>query len=153
MTQSFQLPGDSISALGKRLLPRFFVTLSSFSGFQNETHRHSDLQTREHPRTLQSRPFTTARPLSLLPSLSEFQAPTHLHHGRPRPIREFQRVRLSPRRPPPSPTMKYANRADAGRLHSVGVFATLTNSYAIVAIGASENFYRYATQRMGWSRE
>lgn len=35
----------------------------------------------------------------------------------------------------------------------MGVFATLTNSYAIVAIGASENFYRYATQRMGWSRE
>lgn len=28
----------------------------------------------------------------------------------------------------------------------MGVFATLTNSYAIVAIGASENFYRYATQ-------
>ncbi len=25
----------------------------------------------------------------------------------------------------------------------VGVFATLTNAYAIVAIGASENFYRY----------
>lgn len=28
---------------------------------------------------------------------------------------------------------------------SVGVFATLTNSYAVVAIGASENFYRYAS--------
>lgn len=26
----------------------------------------------------------------------------------------------------------------------VGVFATLTNSYALVALGASENFYRYA---------
>ena len=26
----------------------------------------------------------------------------------------------------------------------VGVFATLTNSYALVAIGASENFYRSA---------
>lgn len=25
---------------------------------------------------------------------------------------------------------------------SVGVFATLTNSYALVALGASENFYR-----------
>ena len=25
----------------------------------------------------------------------------------------------------------------------VGVFSTLTNSYALVAIGASENFYRY----------
>jgi hypothetical protein len=24
----------------------------------------------------------------------------------------------------------------------VGVFATLTNSYALVAVGASENFYR-----------
>jgi len=29
-------------------------------------------------------------------------------------------------------------------LHRVGVFATLTNSYALVAVGASENFYRYA---------
>lgn len=27
----------------------------------------------------------------------------------------------------------------------VGVFATLTNAYAIVAVGASENFYRYAS--------
>ena len=27
--------------------------------------------------------------------------------------------------------------------YRVGVFSTLTNSYAIVAIGASENFYRY----------
>ena len=26
----------------------------------------------------------------------------------------------------------------------VGVFSTLTNSYALVAVGASENFYRYA---------
>jgi len=25
----------------------------------------------------------------------------------------------------------------------VGVFSRLTNSYALVAIGASENFYRY----------
>lgn len=25
----------------------------------------------------------------------------------------------------------------------VGVFATLTNSYALTAVGASENFYRY----------
>ena len=28
----------------------------------------------------------------------------------------------------------------------VGVFATLTNSYALVAQGASENFYRYAAK-------
>lgn len=28
-------------------------------------------------------------------------------------------------------------------LSRVGVFATLTNSYAVVAIGGSENFYRY----------
>lgn len=27
-------------------------------------------------------------------------------------------------------------------VHRVGVFATLTNAYAVVAIGASENFYR-----------
>ena len=30
---------------------------------------------------------------------------------------------------------------DAG-FSRVGVFATLTNAYAIVAVGASENFYR-----------
>lgn len=29
----------------------------------------------------------------------------------------------------------------------VGVFSTLTNAYAIVAVGASENFYRYAQFR------
>jgi hypothetical protein len=28
-------------------------------------------------------------------------------------------------------------------LSRVGVFSTLTNSYALVAVGASENFYRY----------
>lgn len=27
----------------------------------------------------------------------------------------------------------------------VGVFSTLTNSFALVAVGASENFYRYAS--------
>ena len=30
-------------------------------------------------------------------------------------------------------------------VYRVGVFATLTNSYALVAVGASENFYRYAS--------
>lgn len=29
--------------------------------------------------------------------------------------------------------------------YRVGVFATLTNSYALVAVGASENFYRYGS--------
>jgi translation initiation factor 6 (eIF-6) len=29
----------------------------------------------------------------------------------------------------------------------VGVFATLTNSYALVAVGASENFYRLVLER------
>lgn len=28
----------------------------------------------------------------------------------------------------------------------VGVFSTLTNSYALVALGASENFYRYGRE-------
>jgi translation initiation factor 6 (eIF-6) len=27
----------------------------------------------------------------------------------------------------------------------VGVFATLTNAYALVAVGASENFYRFVS--------
>jgi hypothetical protein len=37
------------------------------------------------------------------------------------------------------------NRLDGKRLTAcrVGVFSTLTNSYALVAVGASENFYRY----------
>jgi hypothetical protein len=35
------------------------------------------------------------------------------------------------------------NRADWTAHYRVGVFATLTNSYALVAVGASENFYRY----------
>ena len=35
--------------------------------------------------------------------------------------------------------------------YRVGVFATLTNSYALVAVGASENFYRYAhTSQSFW---
>jgi hypothetical protein len=33
------------------------------------------------------------------------------------------------------------------RWRRVGVFATLTNAYAIVAVGASENFYRYVERR------
>jgi translation initiation factor 6 (eIF-6) len=35
----------------------------------------------------------------------------------------------------------------------VGVFSTLTNAYAIVAVGASENFYRYCDpeqRQYGW---
>ena len=32
--------------------------------------------------------------------------------------------------------------APANPIFRVGVFSTLTNAYAIVAIGASENFYR-----------
>ncbi len=32
-------------------------------------------------------------------------------------------------------------------VHRVGVFATLTNAYAVVAIGASENFYRSVMSR------
>ena len=31
---------------------------------------------------------------------------------------------------------------DADMFLRVGVFSTLTNSYALVAVGASENFYR-----------
>lgn len=39
-------------------------------------------------------------------------------------------------------TQSIANPVPMSR---VGVFATLTNAYAIVAIGASENFYRFVT--------
>ncbi len=34
-------------------------------------------------------------------------------------------------------------REDWANEDRVGVFSTLTNSYALVAVGASENFYRY----------
>lgn len=37
-----------------------------------------------------------------------------------------------------------AVRAAFENSNEVGVFSTLTNSYALVAVGASENFYRYA---------
>ena len=36
-----------------------------------------------------------------------------------------------------------AVRAQFENSNEVGVFSTLTNSYALVAVGASENFYRY----------
>lgn len=44
-----------------------------------------------------------------------------------------------------------AVRAQFENSNEVGVFSTLTNSYALVAIGASENFYRYevSTDRRG----
>lgn len=57
-------------------------------------------------------------------------------HGCPRAIRELQRVGAE--------RGKCAYRTCANQLRRVGVFATLTNAYAIVAVGASENFYRYA---------
>jgi hypothetical protein len=38
-----------------------------------------------------------------------------------------------------------AVRAQFENSNEVGVFATLTNAYAIVAVGASENFYRCAS--------
>lgn len=46
----------------------------------------------------------------------------------------FQRTGIFPA------TQPIANTVPIPR---VGVFATLTNAYAIVAIGASENFYRF----------
>lgn len=36
-----------------------------------------------------------------------------------------------------------AVRAQFENSNEVGVFSTLTNSYALTAIGASENFYRF----------
>jgi len=41
---------------------------------------------------------------------------------------------------PSPPKLRYSADGTSDR---VGVFATLTNSYALVAVGASENFYRY----------
>jgi hypothetical protein len=51
------------------------------------------------------------------------------------------------------PTLPCATTDPA--LPRVGVFSTLTNSYALVAVGASENFYRYASTSLsapaGWA--
>ena len=38
-------------------------------------------------------------------------------------------------------------------MNRVGVFATLTNAYSLVAIGASENFYRYVSYNQSISGE
>ncbi|KAH8196360.1 hypothetical protein TruAng_009472 [Truncatella angustata] len=40
-----------------------------------------------------------------------------------------------------------AVRAQFENSNEIGVFSTLTNSYALTAVGASENFYRYASFR------
>ena len=63
------------------------------------------------------------------------------NHGCPRSIRKLQRV---------SGFLPRLHRGSLQRNciliavapNRVGVFATLTNSYALVAVGASENFYR-----------
>ena len=39
--------------------------------------------------------------------------------------------------------MRLSSRTVTDQWRRVGVFSTLTNAYAIVAVGASENFYRY----------
>jgi hypothetical protein len=59
-----------------------------------------------------------------------------IHHGCTRAIRELERVR--------DERGKCTSPAVTNRWRRVGVFSTLTNAYAIVAVGASENFYRYA---------
>ena len=43
-----------------------------------------------------------------------------------------------------------ASRCQFENSNDVGVFSTLTNSYAIIALGAAENFYRRAAH--AWSR-
>ena len=91
-----------------------------------------------------SLPKTSKAPLPHTQALNQFPARPeytvalqHIrscNHGCARTIRELKRVRLCPSTPP------LITGLTATR---VGVFSTLTNSYAIVAIGASENFYRY----------
>jgi translation initiation factor 6 (eIF-6) len=43
--------------------------------------------------------------------------------------------------PPPLHLLQYRHANALLKTCRVGVFSTLTNSYALVAIGASENFY------------
>jgi hypothetical protein len=73
------------------------------------------------------------RPASQQPS-------QHRNHGCPRSIRKLQRVgAFCPASSRFFTKKLYTDHFCARR---VGVFATLTNSYALVAVGASENFYR-----------
>jgi hypothetical protein len=74
------------------------------------------------------------------------QHPHNRNHGCPRSFRELQRVSLPCPAPPTEVfTKKLRNHTDR-KSHRVGVFSTLTNSYALVAVGASENFYRYVKE-------
>ena len=82
-----------------------------------------------------SKPKTTIS--SLPPSSQSLEIPTEAlkhHHGSPRTVRELQRVS-------PSPKLLAGSWQRLTAILRVGVFSTLTNSYALVAIGASENFY------------
>lgn len=43
-----------------------------------------------------------------------------------------------------------ATRCQFENSNDVGVFAKLTNAYCLVALGGSENFYRYSRERCQW---
>jgi hypothetical protein len=59
------------------------------------------------------------------------------NHGCPRTIRELERVSAEA-----SHELRKERICTNVWSRRVGVFSTLTNAYAIVAVGASENFYR-----------
>lgn len=89
VTQSFQLPGDSISALGKRFLPRFFVPYFARSRPLSEnppTFRSSDTRTSKGLYTLaflrppdrllyfQVFPHSKSRPTSTMAVRARFES-------------------------------------------------------------------------------
>lgn len=79
------------------------------------------------------------------PSLLPLYNPSKPFLPAPWPCAPDSRVPTSASPPPPHHKLPRQTNSNLRQPNRVGVFATLTNSYAIVAIGASENFYRYAT--------
>lgn len=77
------------------------------------------------------------------PTTLQQQHPHNRNHGCPRSFRELQRVSCPCPAPPTEVFTKKLRNILTAISHRVGVFSTLTNSYALVAVGASENFYRY----------
>lgn len=89
--------------------------------------------------------FQQTTPYTSSPHSSANRQPHHLskrNHGCPRSFRKLQRVSACAPRTTPIEVFTKNLHADCDCAFRVGVFSTLTNSYALVAVGASENFYR-----------
>ena len=92
------------------------------------------------PKSCTARDFTC---LALLPS--SFTQRSHSSTTEKHPSWLFAHNSRTPTSTCGAGQMRIRTVTDEWR--RVGVFSTLTNAYAIVAVGASENFYRYARLR------